>query len=104
VLSWRDPVDGSPQEAVQKVTRGMLNPAFDKSSPQLQLATIAAAVAGRLRHSPAGDNVAPAEVVQWAHRLERLGTVRGVGPWLELAEQSLKLPPPRRGSGNRTAR
>ncbi|MGC3967520.1 MAG: hypothetical protein QM775_09170 [Pirellulales bacterium] len=104
VLTWRDPVDGTPHEAVQKITRGMLGATFDKSSPQLQLATIAASLAGKLRNSPWGDNVAPAEVLQWARRLERLGTVRGVAPWTALADQITKLPPPRRPSGNRAAR
>jgi Ca-activated chloride channel family protein len=104
VLTWRDPVDGTPQETVQSITRGMLSPAFERASTQLQLATIAASLAGRLRNSPWGDNVAPAEVLQWARRLDRLGTVRGVAPWLTLAEQVTKLPPPRRGTTGRTNR
>ncbi|MBA4015645.1 MAG: hypothetical protein C0483_00510 [Pirellula sp.] len=104
VLRWRDPTDGTPQEAVQSITRGMLSPAFEKSSPQLQLAAVAAATAGRLRHSPWGDNVAPAEVLQWALRLDRLGTVRGVRPWIELAKQMQNVPPQRRPVEKRSAR
>ena len=104
VLRWRDPTDGSPQEAVQSITRGMLSPTFDKASPPLQLATVAAAAAGRLRHSPWGDNVAPAEVLQWALRLDRLGTVRGVRPWIELTKQMQNVAPPRRPAEKRSAR
>lgn len=104
LLRWRDPTDGTPQEAVQSITRGMLSPSFDKASPQLQLATVAAAAAGRLRHSPWGDNVAPAEVLQWALRLDRLGTVRGVRPWIELTKQMQNVAPQRRPAEKRSAR
>lgn len=104
VLRWRDPTDGTPQEAVQSITRGMLGPTFDKASPALQLATVAAAAAGRLRRSPWGDNVAPAEVLQWALRLDRLGTVRGVRPWVELTKQMQNVAPPRRPAEKRSAR
>ncbi|MCE9603685.1 MAG: VWA domain-containing protein [Planctomycetia bacterium] len=92
VLRWQDPADGSAQEATQKITRAMLGGTFDKSPPQLQLATIATAVAARLRNSPWGDNVAPDEVLQWAVRLERTGIVRGAAPWRELVLQMQRLP------------
>src|SRR5690606_17745015 len=79
-LRWRDPTDGAPREAVQKITRSTLAAEFAKASPQLQLAVVAAASAAHLRHSPWGDNVAPDVVLQWARRLQELGTVRGVEP------------------------
>lgn len=102
VLRWTDPATGTAQEATQAITRGTLGPAFDKAAPQLQLATIAAAAAARLRNSPWGDNVAPDEVLQWALRLERAGTLRGVGMWRELVLQIQRLPNRRTPSkGNR---
>ena len=92
----------SPSAHGEAITRGTLGPAFDKAAPQLQLATIAAAAAARLRNSPWGDNVAPDEVLQWALRLERSGTLRGVGMWRELVLQLQRLPNRRTPSkGNR---
>ena len=95
-LRWRDPSDGAPREAVQKITRSTLATEFAKASPQLQLAVVAASAAAHLRQSPWGDNVAPEVVLQWARRLQGLGTVRGVEPWIKLVDQARKLPPPRR--------
>lgn len=92
VLRWTDPTTGAAQETTQAITRGTLGPAFDKATPQLQLATIAAATAAKLRNSPWGDNVAPDEVLQWTVRLERSGTLRGVAPWRELLVQMQRLP------------
>jgi len=92
VLRWTDPTTGAAQEQTQQITRGTLGPAFDKSAPQLQLATIATATAARLRNSPWGDNVPSEEVLQWAVRLERSGSLRGATPWRELIVQMQRLP------------
>lgn len=84
VLKWRDPTDGTPHEETRTVTRGMLGTRFERASPALQTAALAAATAARLRNSPLPDNVAPSLLLQWARRLERSRTVRGLEPWLEL--------------------
>lgn len=102
VLRWRDVADGSPREAVLPLTRTMLGAAFEKSSANLQMGTIAAAAAGRLRNSPWGDNVAPQEVLQWVRRLDRARTGRALESWISLLEQMQRLPAKRpNGRGTR---
>lgn len=83
-LRWRDPIDGQPQEEARIVTRNSLGTPFERASPALQTAALAAATAARLRNSPLPDNVAPSLLLQWARRLERSRTVRGLAPWLDL--------------------
>ena len=92
VLRWRDVVDGSPRESVLSLTRAMLGSTFEKSSANLQMATIAAAAAGRLRNSPWGDNVAPQETLQWLRRLDRARTGRSLDDWIALLEQMQRKP------------
>jgi hypothetical protein len=91
VLKWRDPADGKEQEEIRTVTRGALSPAFDRAAPALQMATLAAATAGRLRNVPSADNVAPSELLQWAWRLQRARSVRGLDPWLALLNDLERL-------------
>jgi len=91
VLNWRDPVDGAAQEESRTVTRGTLGPAFDRAAPALQMATLAAAAAGGLRNAPPADELSPSELLQWARRLERTRTIRGLEPWLAMLEDCRRL-------------
>jgi Ca-activated chloride channel family protein len=97
VLRWRDPVDGTPHEMAQVITRGMLGTPWEKASSSLQMAAIATATAARLRNSPWGDHVAPGEALDWARRLDRARKGHDLEPWLTMLDQIQKLPP-RRGS------
>lgn len=97
VLKWHDPADDAEQEESRNVTRGMLGAPFDKAPPSLQMATLAAATAGRLRIAPTTDNVpicnvSTSDLLQWARRLERTRTVRGLEPWLTLLNDLDRLP------------
>ena len=101
-VRWHDAVDGSAKSQELPISRAALGSTFDRASPNVQLAAIATAVAGRLRNSPWGDNVAPAEVLQWAARLDRARLGRSLEPWIALLDQMQRMPP-RRGAarGNR---
>ena len=78
VLRWRDAADGAEHEETRLVTRSQLSLPPSRTSPNLQLAGLAAATAARLRNSPQADNLAPTVLLQWAGRLQRLRSVPGL--------------------------